>query len=48
MIFVNQALRPIVARLNGQPLDQTELNRSYRVEIICKGSQEAYVRALML
>lgn len=48
VIFVNLALRPLVARLNSQPLDQTELTRSYRVEIICKGNQEAYVRALML
>ncbi|MFN3711759.1 MAG: MgtC/SapB family protein [Alishewanella aestuarii] len=48
VIFVNLALRPLVARLNSQPLDTTELTRNYRVEIICKGNQEAHVRALML
>jgi len=48
VIFVNLALRPLVARLNRQPFETTELARSYRVEIVCRSSQEAHVRALML
>jgi putative Mg2+ transporter-C (MgtC) family protein len=48
VVFVNLALRPLVARLNRQPIGTTEIVRSYLVEIVCRGSQEAHVRALML
>jgi putative Mg2+ transporter-C (MgtC) family protein len=48
VVFVNLALRPIVMRINRQPLEQTELVRHYGVSIVCRAEQEAHVRALML
>lgn len=48
VIFVNLALRPLSRLLDRQPLQTTELTRNYAVEIICKGAEEAHVRALML
>ena len=48
VIFVNLALRPLVQRLNRQPIGTTELVRRYEVTITCRGKHEAHVRALML
>jgi putative Mg2+ transporter-C (MgtC) family protein len=48
VVFVNLALRPLVMRINRQPLSQTELVRHYAVTIVCRADQEAHVRALML
>ncbi|NHB77748.1 MgtC/SapB family protein [Rhodobacter calidifons] len=48
VIFVNLALRPLSRLLDRQPLQTTELARSYTVEIVCRSSEEAHVRALML
>lgn len=48
VVFVNLALRPLVQRLNRQPIESTELMRLYEVEIVCRGAQEAHVRALLL
>ena len=48
VVFVNLALRPLVQRLNRQPIASTELMRFYEVEIVCRGAQEAHVRALLL
>ncbi len=48
VVFVNLALRPISRLLDRTPLQTTELARNYAVEIICRGAQEAHVRALML
>ena len=48
VVFVNLALRPLSRLLDRQPIQTTELSRNYSVEIICRGAQEAHVRALML
>ncbi len=48
VVFVNLALRPLSRLLDRQPIQTTELERHYSVEIICRGAQEAHVRALML
>ena len=48
VIFVNLALRPLVERLNRQPISTTELVRHYEVAITCRGKHEAHARALML
>lgn len=48
VVFVNLALRPISRLLDRQPLQTTELVRNYSVEIVCRGAEEAHVRALML
>jgi len=48
VVFVNLALRPLSRLLDRQPIQTTELERNYSVEIVCRGAQEAHVRALML
>ncbi len=48
VVFVNLALRPLARVLDRQPIQTTELIRYYAVGIVCKGTQEAHVRALML
>lgn len=48
VVFVNLGLRPLARVLDRQPIQTTELTRYYSVEIICKGTQEAHVRALLL
>lgn len=48
VVFVNLLLRPIVHRINRQPLATTELASDYLVVIVCRGDQEAHVRALLL
>jgi putative Mg2+ transporter-C (MgtC) family protein len=48
VIFVNLLLRPIVERINRQPVSQTELVRHYAITIVCRGEGEAHVRALLL
>lgn len=48
VVFVNLALRPLSRLLDRQPIQTTELVRNYAVEIVCRGAEEAHVRALML
>ncbi|ALV26082.1 MgtC/SapB family protein [Pannonibacter sp. Q-1] len=48
VITVNLLLRPLVFRINRQPLSSTELDFGYRISIVCRGDQEAHVRALLL
>jgi putative Mg2+ transporter-C (MgtC) family protein len=48
VIFVNLLLRPLVSKINRQPLSSSELDSGYAVTIVCRGDQEAHVRALLL
>jgi len=48
VIAVNLLLRPLVQRINRQPLQATELQTGYVVNVVCKGENEAHVRALLL
>lgn len=48
VIFVNLALRPLSRLLDRQPIRTTELSHHFVVEIVCRASAEAHVRALML
>lgn len=48
VVFVNLALRPLVARINRQPMEQSEVPRDYRVTLIVKPDKEARMRALLL
>lgn len=48
VIFVNLALRPLSRLLDRQPIRTTELSQHFAVEIVCRASAEAHVRALML
>jgi putative Mg2+ transporter-C (MgtC) family protein len=48
VIFVNLLLRPIVSFINRQPLSSTELEVGYLVAVVCRGTDEAHIRALLL
>ena len=48
VICVNLLLRPLVQRINRQPLASAELQSNYVVNVVCRGETEAHVRALML
>lgn len=48
VIAVNLLLRPLVQRINRQPLASAELESGYVVNVVCKGEGEAHVRALLL
>jgi putative Mg2+ transporter-C (MgtC) family protein len=48
VLGANVLLRPIVQRINRQPLDQTELSRGYEISVSCSGSREEAVRAAIL
>ena len=48
VVFVNLALRPLSRLLDRQPIQTTELVHNYPVEIVCRGAEEAHVRALLL
>jgi putative Mg2+ transporter-C (MgtC) family protein len=48
VVGVNLLLRPLVQRISRQPLTSVELPGGYIVNVVCKGEQEAHVRALLL
>jgi putative Mg2+ transporter-C (MgtC) family protein len=48
VVFVNLLLRPLVYRINRQSISSSELDAGYAVTIVCRGEQEAHVRALLL
>jgi putative Mg2+ transporter-C (MgtC) family protein len=48
VIGVNLLLRPLVQRINQQPLASADLQSGYVVNVVCKGDGEAHVRALLL
>jgi putative Mg2+ transporter-C (MgtC) family protein len=48
IIGANVLLRPIVQRINRQPLDQTELSQIYEIAVTCPGESEEVVRGSVL
>ena len=48
VIVVNLLLRPLVQRINRQPLASAELQSRYVVNVVVRGDNEAHVRALLL
>ena len=48
VIVVNLLLRPLVQRINRQPLASAEIQSQYVVNVVCRGDTEAHVRALLL
>jgi len=48
VIVVNLLLRPLVQRINRQPLSSAELLSRYVVNVVVRGDNEAHVRALLL
>jgi putative Mg2+ transporter-C (MgtC) family protein len=48
IVGANVLLRPIVQRVNRQPLDQSELSQSYQIAVVSPSNSEEMVRAAML
>jgi putative Mg2+ transporter-C (MgtC) family protein len=48
VVGVNLLLRPLVQRISRQPLSSAELPGGYVVTVVCRGEQEAHVRAVVL
>lgn len=48
ILIANIFLRPLGYRINQQPLKNTEIEVCYRCSIICRSTDEAHVRALLL
>ena len=48
VVGTNIVLRPIVQRINRQPLEQTELSREFVIRVACDSSKESSVRGLLL
>jgi len=48
VIVVNLLLRPLVQRINRQPLASAEVQSRYVVNVVSRGDNEAHVRALLL
>ncbi|MBV8566150.1 MAG: MgtC/SapB family protein [Methylobacteriaceae bacterium] len=48
VVAVNLLLRPLVNAINRQPLESAEVETTYLVTVICRGAEEAHVRALLL
>lgn len=48
VVMVNLLLRPLVRLINRQPIVQTDTDLHYHVRVVCRGPEEAHVRALLL
>jgi putative Mg2+ transporter-C (MgtC) family protein len=48
IVSANVFLRPIVRRINRQPLDQTDLSQVYEISVTCAEQNEEAIRASML
>jgi putative Mg2+ transporter-C (MgtC) family protein len=47
VVGVNLLLRPLVGLINRQPITSVESDQQYAVSVVCRGSDEAHIRALM-
>ena len=49
VMFVNLLLRPLVSWINRQlPRPGPDTDQNYKVSVVCRGAEEAHVRALLL
>ena len=48
VVAANLVLRPLVQAINRQPVDDTEIDLTYSVSVVCKGAEEARICALLL
>jgi putative Mg2+ transporter-C (MgtC) family protein len=48
IIGANVLLRPVAAKINSQPLKNTEVETHYTCSVICRSEDEAHVRTLLL
>lgn len=46
--LVNLVLRPLVRLINRQPIESAEVETSYVVNVVCRASDEARIRALLV
>ncbi len=46
--LVNLVLRPLVRLINRQPIESAEVETSYVVNVICRATEEARIRALLV
>lgn len=47
VVSVNLLLRPLVGLINRQPLGTSETETHYAVRVVCRGADEAHIRALL-
>jgi len=47
VVAVNLLLRPLVGLINRQPLGTVEADVQYAVSVVCRGADEAHIRALL-
>jgi len=45
--IINAVLRPLVKLINRQPIESAEVDTAYVVTVVCRGQDEASVRALL-
>jgi len=48
VVIVNLTLRPLVRLINRAPITQSDGDLNYRVHVVCRGPEEAHIRALLL
>ena len=48
ILAINTCLHPLVALINRQPVDPTEQEFKYALQITCTGHQETHLRALLV
>jgi putative Mg2+ transporter-C (MgtC) family protein len=48
VVLVNLLLRPLVKLINRQSLVQAETDSHYQIRVVCRGPEEAHIRALLL
>ncbi len=48
IVGVNIVLRPLTSLINRQPVDTADVETSYIVNVTCRGTEEAQIRALLV
>jgi putative Mg2+ transporter-C (MgtC) family protein len=48
VLGANIVLRPVVQRINRQPMDATEMSTTYRIRVVAPAQQEDRIRGLLL
>lgn len=48
VLLIHLCLRPLALRINRQPLDRSEFITHYRMKLVCRGDDEARMRALLV
>lgn len=48
VMAANILLRPVARKLQKRPSSSSEVETTYQVRVVCRGSQDAHVRALLL